>query len=130
MSSQNVQPTPRKSRFYLYLGLFNFLLGVVVGASPWVLLLFKDFLSSSSPLVFNGGGIAIALITIPLSFVLSVIGIALMLIYRFSKKSARAEGTPLSGMDIYRLVLSGIFLLVAIWHISDLAGYPLGLWIG
>jgi hypothetical protein len=125
MSSEKVQPTPRKSRFYLYLGLFNFLLGVVVGSSPWVLLLFKDSLSSNSPLVFNGGGIAVALITIPLSFVLSVIGIALMLTYRFSKKSVRPEGTPLSGMDIYRLVLSIVFLAVAIWHISDLAGVQL-----
>ena len=125
MSSENVQPTPRKSRFYLYLGLFNFLLGVVVGASPWVLLLFKDFLSSSSPLVFNGGGIAVALITIPFSFVLTVIGIGFMLYYRFSKKAERPEGTPLPSQDIARVVLSATFLLIAIWHIGELAGVHL-----
>jgi len=124
LSNEIVQPTPSKSKFYLYLGLFNFLLGVVVGLSPWVLLLFKDSLPSSSPLVFNGGGIAVALITIPLSFLLSVMGIALMLTYRFSKKRVRAQGTPLPGRDIYRLVLSGVFLLIAIWHIFDLAGIP------
>jgi hypothetical protein len=126
MSSENVQPSPRKSRFYLNLGLFNFLLGVVVGSSPWVLLLFKDSLPSSSPLVFNGGGIAVALITIPFSFVLTVIGIGFMLYYRFSKKAVRPEGTPLPFQDIVRVFLSAIFLLVAIWHISELAGYPLG----
>ena len=127
MSSENVQPSPKKSRFYLNLGLFNFMLGVVVGSSPWVLLLFKDSLPSTSPLVFSGGGIAVALITIPFSFVLTVIGISFMLYYRFSKKAVRPEGTPLPFQDIVRVVLSAIFLLVAIWHISDLAGYPIGL---
>ena len=125
MSTESIQPTPRKSRFYLNLGLFNFLLGVVVGSSPWVLLLFKDSLPSSSPLVFNGGGIAVALITIPLAFLLSVTGISFMLYYRFSKKSVRPEGTPLSFQDIVRVIMSAIFLLIAIWHIGDLAGVHL-----
>jgi len=75
VSTDIVQPEPEKSKFYLYLGLFNFLLGVVVALSPWVLLQFRDYLPSSSPLVFNGGFIAVALITIPLSFVLLSIGI-------------------------------------------------------
>ena len=125
MSTDIVQPKPEKSKFYLYLGLFNFLLGVVVALSPWVLLQFRDYLPSSSPLVFNGGFIAVALITIPLSFVLLSIGITLMLIYRFSKKLVNAKGAPLSGGEIYRLVLSIVLLAVAIWHISDLAGVQL-----
>ena len=130
MSAEIVQPKPEKSKFYLYLGLFNFLLGVVVALSPWVLIQFKDFLPSSSPLVFNGGGIAVALITIPLAFVLIVIGIAFMLTYQFSKKFVKAKGTPLGGGEIYRLVLSIIFLAVAIWHIFDLAGVPLMFFLG
>ena len=125
MSTDIVQPKPEKSKFYLYLGLFYFLLGVVVALSPWVLLQFRDYLPSSSPLVFNGGFIAVALITIPLSFVLLSIGIALMLIYRFSKKLVNAKGSPLSGGEIYRLVLSIVLLAAAIWHISDLAGFQL-----
>lgn len=125
MSNEIVQPTPEKSKFYLYLGLFNFLLGVVVFLSPWMLLLFKDYLPSSSPLVFNGGGIAVALITIPLTFLFTVTGIGLMLTYRFSKKYVKAQGTPLTGGEIYRLVMSGLFLLIAIWHIGDLAGVHL-----
>ena len=125
MSTDIVQPKPEKSKFYLYLGSFYFLLGVVVALSPWVLLQFRDYLPSSSPLVSNGRFIAVGLITIPLSFVLLSGGIALMLIYRFSKKLVKAKGTPLSGGEIYRLVLSIVFLAVAIWHISDLAGFQL-----
>lgn len=125
MGNEIVQPMPEKSKFHLYLGLFNLLLGVVVFLSPWVLLMFKEYLPSSSPLVFNGGGIAVALITIPLSFFSIVFGIVFMLTYRYSKKHARPQGTPLSGLEIYRLVLSGFVLLIAIWHIGDLAGVHL-----
>ena len=125
MSTDIVQPEPEKSKFYLYLGLFNFLLGVVVALSPWVLLQFRDYLPSSSPLVFNGGGIVGALITFTLSLALLSAGITLMLIYRFSKKLVKAKGAPLSGGEIYRLVLSVVLLAVAIWHISDLAGVQL-----
>jgi hypothetical protein len=125
VSTDIVQPKPEKSKFYLYLGLFSFLLGVVVALSPWALLQFRDYLPSSSPLVFNGGGIVGALITITLSFALLSDGTTLMLIYGFSKKLVKAKGSPLSGYEIFRLVLSIVLLAVAIWHISDLAGFQL-----
>lgn len=122
MSAEIMEPKQRKSRFSFYVGLFNLLLGVGLFASPWVLLLFKDFLPSNSPLVFGGGGIVVAFVTWPLSILFSVTGIIMMLVAKFSRKSARPEGSPLTGKNKTALVFSGIFLLIAIQHIVALAG--------
>ena len=122
MSTENSEPNQRKSRFSFYVGLFNLLLGFGLFASPWVLLLFKDSLPSSSPLVFGGGGIVVAFVTWPLSILFSVTGIIMMLVAKFSRKSARPEGSPLTGRNKTALVFSGIFLFIALQHILALAG--------
>lgn len=122
MSAEISEPNQRKSRFSFYVGLFNLLLGVGLFASPWVLLLFKDFLPYESPLVFSGGGIIVAFVTWPLSILFSVTGIIMMLVAKFSRKSARLEGSPLTGKNKTALVFSGIFLFIALQHIVALAG--------
>jgi hypothetical protein len=122
VSAEISEPNQRKSRFSFYVGLFNLLLGVGLFASPWVLLLFKDFLPYESPLVFSGGGIIVAFVTWPLSILFSVTGIIMMLVAKFSRKSARPEGSPLTGKNKTALVFSGIFLLIALQHIVALAG--------
>jgi hypothetical protein len=122
VSAEISEPNQRKSRFSFYVGLFNLLLGVGLFASPWVLLLFKDFLPYESPLVFSGGGIIVAFVTWPLSILFSVTGIIMMLVAKFSRKSARLEGSPLTGKNKTALVFSGIFLFIALQHIVALAG--------
>ena len=122
MSTRTDSNTPRKSRFSIYVGLFNLSLAILMVLVSFLMTEFKDALPANSLLRGSGTAMVVAFTTWPLAILFSLIGIVQMIIASIRRKSARPKGSPLSLRNKIALAFSGIFLLVAIDNLLMLAG--------
>jgi len=105
------QPKKVVNRFSLRIALINMFIGIELFFMPFLFQLIQDVLPADSLVKASGGGYVMFYI-IPLSFLITLVGLIMTIVALVGKKTPVPKGAPLTTMNKTSLVFTTIFALI------------------
>jgi heme/copper-type cytochrome/quinol oxidase subunit 2 len=108
------QPKKVINRYSLRIALVNMLIGIELFFMPFLLQLIQGVLPARSIIKQSGGGDVMFYI-IPLSFLITLVGLIITIVALARRGQPVPQGAPLTGKNKTAIVFTAIFALLNLW---------------